>query len=379
MAKTPKKAKEPIRLRFKELADGNKSLYLDTYRNGKRHYEFLKLYLVPETNPLQKRLNADTLKAANAIKAERIIELTNGEAGIKNTQQGKMLLSDWMAAYTETKQDRSKGLQEQVGVTARLLYQYGGGQTRLCDVDKDFCNGFIYFLKHVYTTGTGKLLAPKTARNYCIAFSAALNKAVRDGLIDSNPFSKIDPDSKIKVPESKRTYLTKEEIKRLEATPCGNNEVKRAFLFSCFAMLRISDVRRLRWSDIVTDGDKMRMSVIQEKTDTIVTITLPKKAVEFLPDRAAANGDCNVFNLPCHTAVNNNVKKWVKAAGIGKKVTFHISRHTAATNALAAGVDIYTVSKMLGHSEVRTTQIYTKVIDRKKDEAANLMDEYYKD
>ncbi len=379
MAKTPKKAKEPIRLRFKELADGNKSLYLDTYRNGKRHYEFLKLYLVPETTPLQKRLNADTLKAANAIKAERIIELTNGEAGIKNTQQGKMLLSDWMAAYMKTKQDKSKGFLGQIRVTARLLWQYGGEQTRLCDVDKEFCSGFIYFLKHVYTTRTGKHFAPPTAQNCCITFSAALNKAVRDGLINNNPFSKIEPDSKIKVPESKRAYLTKEEIKRLEATPCSNNEVKRAFLFSCFAMLRISDVKRLRWSDIVTDGDKMRMSVIQEKTDTVVTLTLPQKAVEFLPDRAAANGDCNVFNLPCFTAINNNIKKWVKAAEIDKRVTFHISRHTAATNALAAGVDIYTVSKMLGHSKVKTTQIYTKVIDKKKDEAANLMDEYYKD
>lgn len=87
MAKTPKKAKEPVRLRFKTLADGNKSIYLDIYRNGKRSYEFLKLYLVPETNPLQKQVNADTLKAANAIKAQRIIELANDEAGIKNTQR----------------------------------------------------------------------------------------------------------------------------------------------------------------------------------------------------------------------------------------------------------------------------------------------------
>ena len=87
MAKTPKKAKEPIRLRFKELADGNRSIYLDTYRNGKRKYEFLKLYLVPETTPLQKKLNADTMKAANAIKAQRIIVLANDEAGIKNTQR----------------------------------------------------------------------------------------------------------------------------------------------------------------------------------------------------------------------------------------------------------------------------------------------------
>ncbi len=376
MAKTPKKAKEPVRLRYKQLADGNQSIYLDIYRNGKRRYEFLKLYLVPATNPLQKQLNADTMKAANAIKAQRIIELANDEAGIKNTQRGKMLLADWMAAYKETKRGRSKGLQDQIGVAARLLVEYDSEKTRLCDVDKDFCNGFIYYLTNVCTTATGKHLAPKTARNYCIAFSAALNKAVRDGLIDSNPFRLIDPDDKIKVPESKRTYLTIDEVKQLEAAPCGNDDVKRAFLFCCYCGLRVSDVRRLRWSDIVNDGGQMRVSVVQEKTDTIVTITLPHQATMYLPNRVATTPNGNVFSLPCPTALNKHLDRWIKAAGITKKVTFHASRHTAATMLLTAGVDIYTVSKILGHSEVRTTQVYTKVIDKKRDEAAMKIDEY---
>ena len=376
MAKTPKKAKEPVRLRYKQLADGNQSIYLDIYRNGKRRYEFLKLYLVPATNPLQKQLNADTMKAANAIKAQRIIELANDEAGIKNTQRGKMLLADWMAAYKETKRGRSKGLQDQIGTAARLLVDYEGEKTRLCDVDKDFCNGFIYYLTNVCTTATGKHLAPKTARNYCIAFSAALNKAVRDGLIDSNPFRLIDPDDKIKVPESKRTYLTIDEVKQLESAHCGNDDVKRAFLFCCYCGLRVSDVRRLRWSDIVNDGGQMRVSVVQEKTDTIVTITLPHQATMYLPNRVETTPNGNVFSLPCPTALNKHLDRWIKTAGITKKVTFHASRHTAATMLLTAGVDIYTVSKILGHSEVRTTQVYTKVIDKKRDEAAMKIDEY---
>ena len=376
MAKTPKKAKEPVRLRYKQLADGNQSIYLDIYRNGKRRYEFLKLYLVPATNPLQKQLNADTMKAANAIKAQRIIELANDEAGIKNTQRGKMLLADWMAAYKETKRGRSKGLQDQIGTAARLLVDYEGEKTRLCDVDKDFCNGVIYYLTNVCTTATGKHLAPKTARNYCIAFSAALNKAVRDGLIDSNPFRLIDPDDKIKVPESKRTYLTIDEVKQLESAHCGNDDVKRAFLFCCYCGLRVSDVRRLRWSDIVNDGGQMRVSVVQEKTDTIVTITLPHQATMYLPNRVETTPNGNVFSLPCPTALNKHLDRWIKTAGITKKVTFHASRHTAATMLLTAGVDIYTVSKILGHSEVRTTQVYTKVIDNKRDEAAMKIDEY---
>lgn len=376
MARTTKKVKEPVRLRFKTLADGNQSIYLDIYHDGKRRYEFLKLYLVPVTNPLQKQMNADTMKAANAIKAQRIIELANEKAGIKTADKCKMLLVDWMADYKKAKQGKSIGIQDQIGTSARLLVEYGGEKTRLCDVNKDFCAGFIYYLTNVCTTATGKHFAPKTARNYCNAFSSALNKAVRDGLIENNPFRMIDPDDKIKVPESKRTYLTIDEVRQLETAPCSNDDVKRAFLFCCYCGLRISDVRRLRWSDIVNDGGQMRVSVVQEKTDTIVTITLPHQATLYLPSRAAAMPNGNVFSLPSPTPLNRHLNRWVKAAGITKKVTFHASRHTAATMLLTAGVDIYTVSKILGHSEVRTTQIYTKVIDKKRDEAAMKIDEY---
>ena len=82
--KKPKKVKEPIRLRMKDLSDGSKSLYLDIYRNGKRTYEYLKLYLIPGTDNNTRRQNEITMAAANAIKSKRIIELTSGEAGIVN-------------------------------------------------------------------------------------------------------------------------------------------------------------------------------------------------------------------------------------------------------------------------------------------------------
>ena len=84
--KKPAKVKEPIRLRMKELANGNKSLYLDIYRDGKRTYEYLKMYLIPETDHNARRQNETTMAAANAIKSKRIIQLTNGEAGIETRE-----------------------------------------------------------------------------------------------------------------------------------------------------------------------------------------------------------------------------------------------------------------------------------------------------
>lgn len=377
MAKTPKKVKEPVRLRFKALADGNKSIYLDIYRNGKRSYEFLKLYLVPETNPLQKQVNADTLKAANAIKAQRIIELANNEAGIKNTQRGKMLLADWMRKYEKDKVNKGEATHTQIKRTAALLDGYSGSKTRLCDVDKDFCIGFIDYLLNVYTTSTGKHIEQKTAHNYCKCFSTALNQAVRDEVIAQNPFHLIAPDDKIADPKSHRTYLTKAEVKQLETTPCRKEEVKQAYLFGCFSGLRISDVERLRWKDIVTDGGEMRLSIVMKKTKDPLYITLSKTAIKHLPDRGTAAATDTIFKLPSRPCIRKVMEQWTAAAGMSKKVTFHTSRHTAATMMLTAGADIATVSKILGHTNVKTTQIYAKIINEKIDQAATQMDNYF--
>ena len=105
--KTPKQPKEPVRVRYKTLSDGSQSVYLDIYRDGKRQYEFLKLYLIPETNAAAKAQNKATLAAVNTIKSQRIIELTNGVAGLKNTSlRSKMLLLDWMQAYKESQEKK---------------------------------------------------------------------------------------------------------------------------------------------------------------------------------------------------------------------------------------------------------------------------------
>lgn len=104
--KKPTKVKEPVRLRTKKLADGSQSLYLDIYRFGKRTYEYLKLYLIPETDNNARRQNQATMNAANAIKSKRIIELTNGEAGIETKE--RVYLLDWMNTYKENQAKRGK-------------------------------------------------------------------------------------------------------------------------------------------------------------------------------------------------------------------------------------------------------------------------------
>ena len=257
----PAKVKEPIRLRMKELADGSKSLYLDIYCNGKRSYEYLKMYIIPETDDNARKRNAATMTAANTIKSRRIIELTNGEAGIKRVDDKEaVLLLDWMNTYMENQQKRGKKDGHQIKVAIQILKEYAGERVMMDQVDKIFCQGYIDYLLTEYRP-QGKPVSKFTAQNYYRVLNGALNAAVRADVIKLNPFTKIGNSDKIHRPESKREYMTIEELRALIATPMKNEAVKQAYLFSCFCGLRISDIIGLKWGNVYVDNGQYRLEV----------------------------------------------------------------------------------------------------------------------
>ena len=187
--KKPAKVKEPIRLRMKELANGNKSLYLDIYRNGKRTYEYLKMYLIPETDHNARRQNQTTMAAANAIKSKRIIQLTNGEAGIEHRK--RVFLLDWMETYKENQAKRGKKDGNQIMVTIRILKDFAGESMTMDQIDKTFCQEYIDYLLTEYRP-KGKRVSNFTLHTYYRILNGALNAAVRADIIKSNPFTKIN-------------------------------------------------------------------------------------------------------------------------------------------------------------------------------------------
>ena len=151
-----------------------------------------------------------------------------------------------------------------------------------------------------------------------------------------------------------------------------------AFLFACFCGLRLSDVKDMKWKDIKFDADGGAVvSKVQVKTRQSIVVPLYANALMWLPDRGKAKDNEPVYDLPTHFTINRSVKKWAKDAQIEKNVTFHLSRHTFATILLTLGADIYTTSKLLGHKNLRTTQIYAEVVNKKKAEAVNLMDSVF--
>jgi integrase len=372
---TKKIGKEPIKLRAKTLKDGTQSLYLDYYINGKRSYEFLKLYLVPGSGPLIKSQNDAALNAANAIKNKRLFEYTNNRSGFVNTSAfAKQKLRDWMETFRLAQEKKGTKDQKLIHNTINALTKFNIDVT-LRDINRKYCIDFTNFLRNDYLTARGEHLMPTTAINYLACLRNALNMAVREGILAVNPLNQLSAQDKIKKPESKREFLTIEEVHRLEETPCEFDFAKRSFLFGCYCGLRISDIRRLKWSDLIKDGEHYRINIIMYKTRTPIYIPLSQKAIDWIPERTDMSEDALLFpGLPEQISAPKYLSAWMKAAGISKRITFHASRHTYATMLLTLGVDIYTVSKLLGHTKIETTQIYAKIINKKKDDAVSLID-----
>lgn len=369
-------AKEPIRLRTKKLSNGNLSLYLDFYRDGKREYEFLKLYLVPEKAKADKIKNEETLRTANAIKAQKIVALQNEEHGFIVCSKSKIKFIDFMVAQAENYEERgSYAYAQSIRNSIYHLRKYKGDAVTLRQVDKAYLLGYIDFLN---TTG-GKYNKPLSDAAKALYFDVvviALNKAVKDEIIPTNPAHKINYKDRPQQGEATKQYLTFEEVKALVATPCKYEVLKQAFLFACFCGLRYSDIKGLEWGKIqkIKSGE-MQVEINQKKTGEPLYLPLSANALQWLPERGLAKDSDKVFALPHVSTVEKFLPIWAKDAGINKHITFHVSRHTNATLMLSFGADIYTVSKLLGHTNVKTTQIYAKIVDENKRKAVNLIPE----
>ncbi len=378
---TTKKFKEPVTIRTKKLSDGSESYYLDIFVDGNRSYEFLKLYHLPEVNNRVKEQNKATLAAVEMIKSKRIIEIINGKAGLKNvSERSKMWLLDWMQQFLEDEERRGvRGLKLLKSVIRLLTIYDPKKKIRMSDINRNWCRKFLDWLRNDYKMQCGEPLSPKSQADYVGYFSTALNRAVHAEIITENPFLSLDKQDRIKVPESKREFLTIDEIKKLIDTDCKREDVKRAYLFSCYCGLRLSDIYGLRWKDISKDGEQWRASVIMQKTTTPIFLPLSKQAMKWLPERPeSAKDDDKVFEGLCSDVqINKTLKEWTEAAGITRHITFHTSRHTFATMMLTLGADLYVTSKLLGHANVKTTQIYGRIIDSKKNDAVNLVDDVF--
>lgn len=355
-------AKEPVKIRFKKLKNGSLSIYLDIYYNKCRKYEFLKLYINNGKSKHQKNVDKITLQTAQKIKYQRILEILNHRSNILKINN--ITLVDYCEKIKNEKyiSSKNKSSISIYNATIAHLKNYSP-KTLIININKEFLIGFVSFLRN-------KNLASNTIFFYFSTLKSVLNQAVRNGILKSNPINQL---SKCEMPQKSKhipNFLTSDNLNALKNANCPNAEVKRAFMFSCFSGLRFSDVKKLTSENIKTDGNQLRIMIKTQKTDDIVCSLLPRQAVNIIKN----NLQNTIFKLPTLSTVEKHLKIWAKNAQINKKITFHTARHTFATMLLSQGADLYTISKLLGHSNITTTQIYAKVIDQKKDNTIMLLD-----
>ena len=323
--------KEPIKLRVKHLANGNKSIYLDMYMNGKRKYEFLKLYIIPEYNKSDRVRNSETLKLANAIKAQRIIELQNQSHGFKINKTSHIKLTDYIQSVAEKKSE-NEVRKTVLHAVVYHLRRYNPNDIQLSRIDKDYILGFLDYLKTAKQTHTKKekLLHVNTQVYYYKMLRYCLNYAVSEELISANPMNKIKNEEKPHKHRTEREYLTIDELRKLAQTPFYNGLLKKAFLFSCFCGLRHSDIIALTWGDIEMDDDgNFRLYIIQKKTKEAISLPLSQESIKQLPKREDAKEDDIIFKkLITLGRTNEILPKWAEQAGIKKHITFHTASHS---------------------------------------------------
>ena len=370
-----------VKLRQKAISGNRQSLYLDFYpaiphpETGEpTRREFLGLYIFDKAkNPIDKQGNKETLQLAEQIRQKRENNLNKPEiyTGYELEQKRiKELGEQNFVAYFRSLADKRKASNHDNWVSAyNYLETFTKGNLKFADLNEKFCNEFKEYLLTTKSNKSNKVtLAQNSAVSYFNKLKATLKQAYKDGYLPSDLNGKIQP---VKQAETQRNFLTIEELNSLVKTECKNPLMKRAALFSALTGLRFSDIKNLVWGELeYIEGNGYFIQFKQQKTKGVEMMPISEQAYSLMGERKEPTN--KVFEGLTYSAYENkHLYQWIGAAGITKDITFHCFRHTFATLQLSKGTSIYTVSKMLGHRELKTTQIYAKIIDQTKREAAD--------
>ncbi len=375
-----------VTLREKSISKKRKSLYLDFWpaiphpKTGKpTRREFLGLYIFEKPkNPIDKQHNTDTLRIARSIRQKRENDLNKPEIYSqyeKEQLKRKELGEQNFVEYFKKLADKRKTSNHDNWISAlHYLDEFTNGELRFADLNERIINEFKEYLLTARSRRSNKTkLSQNSAVSYFNKVKAALKQAYKDGILQTDLNTRISP---IKAAETRREYLTIDELNSLVKTPCNDELLKRAALFSALTGLRFSDIQKMIWSELeYIKGQGYFLNFSQKKTKGIEYLPISEQAYNLTQGEKNPKDmpqDKHVFEGLKYSAYNNkHLFQWIGAAGITKNITFHSFRHTFATLQLFNGTDIYTVSKMLGHKSLKTTQIYTKIVDEAKRKAAN--------
>lgn len=357
-----------VTLRKRRKGDGMLSLYLDYWppvfniqtKHTRRH-EYLHTYIYENPkDEMQRSYNKEMLKVAEAIRCQRALDIARNTVEIFDESLLRTDFLQYFAEYVKKHKNYCYG-----GVMA--FSNYMNKKCTFGDLSKKV---LLDYREHLINDCTWQHSPTKlnvnTAAKYYWKLRMCVHEAYKEHYI---PIDLSVDMEVIKTKMTKKSYLTMEEVRALRDAPCEYDVLKRASLFSIMTGLRISDIRSLKWENIemAPDGGPcIRKRMV--KPDREETIYISEEALSYCGPRCSWGP---VFYGLEQSMTVTPLKRWVKAAGIEKHITFHCFRHTYATLQLANGIDIYTLQRQMTHQSVMTTEVYTALVDEKKRASAN--------
>ena len=350
-----------IKIRERERANNRVYFFLDISWNEHRRQEATGLFY--ERNSKNKR------EIRNKVEEKRLSRLRELESGYLGSSKFDIDLIQYFEDHNKSKGYNNTNNPYECSLKKLKLFVARNPTKTTFDRLENNSKFFQQFADFLIS----ELGSQNSAWTYFAKLKAILNNAVRERLIIHSPAK----DIKIKWKDVEKTYLTIQELQLLSQTKCNYDLIKYAFLFSCFTGIRFSDIKKLQWKDIKKDSNGITtLHFRQKKTGSVEYFPLNSTAVNlmytaFENQNAIPKPEALIFPLPYIAKIERALKSWVKKAEINKHITFHSGRHTYAVNSLTNGVDIFTVSKLLGHRDLKTTMVYAKVVDAKLVEAVN--------
>lgn len=322
-------------------------------------FHTLGLYLVSRPkSPNERKENRETLLLAESIRSRIYSQVLAGDlsflGGVPSTDLIEYMQSELLKRKPQTAQSWIS--------TIKFLKDHAGDSVALSAVDTDFLESFRARLLRTY--------AQNTASNYFSVIRAALNSAYRDGLIPEKVTEKVRG---IPTSTAHRAYLTSDDVTALYRTHCEAPALKIAFLFSIVTGLRFSDVSHLKTDNIVAADEGKALHYRQQKTGKLQYHPISEQAYGILQQRFGSVGRNGLLFPGLKNLVytpRDYLGKWVAAAGIRKHVTFHTARHTYAVLHLVNGTSMEVLRDMMGHTDLKTTQIYGQIVNEARRRAS---------
>lgn len=358
-----------VTLRKKAISKGRQALYLDIYppipnpktgRMQRKYYLKIFIYNRPRTE-VEREHNTETLSLAEHVRSRRQLDIQNRRFDFISDSK---LQSNFIDFFTEEANKRLGSANWQMSV--KYFIEFAGSDFPFTHLNETFCEEYADFLLSAPGIGrAGRKIGTNTAVSYFAKFKSTLKSAFRKRFLPIDLGRIVES---ITPEETHREFLFMDELERMATAHCDSQIVKRAGLFSAMTGFRFSDVATLQWREIQGSQGNYYILYRQQKTDRTEYYPVSDETILLLGP--VGDPDTKVFDGLRYDHVVKELKKWLVNAAITKYFTFHGFRHTFATLQLAAGTSLYTVSKLLGHKNIKTTEIYGKIVDSLKKEAS---------